>query len=173
MVIVKSKALDKQVAIDREIGRYGDPKQGPTVIVFAGIHGNEPSGIFALKHLFAVLENRKPVFKGFLTSIAGNKPALELGDELFEALLPPCRQLRIRLVERQPPHAVEGIRDINPHTNELRQLSVLSQPEPSSVEYQAVVAIDVEALVLPGDRSALGPHVVDLGEVVVGDTSAH
>ena len=47
MVVVKSKALEKQVAIDREIGSYGDPKQGPTVIVFAGIHGNEPSGIFA------------------------------------------------------------------------------------------------------------------------------
>ncbi len=84
MVVVKSKALDKQVAIDREIGSYGDPKQGPTVIVFAGIHGNEPSGIFALKHLFAVLENRKPGFRGFLTSIAGNKPALEVGERYIE-----------------------------------------------------------------------------------------
>lgn len=84
MVVVKSKALDKQISIDREIGSYGNPKEGPTVIVFAGIHGNESSGIFALKHVLAVLENLKPEFKGFFISIAGNKPALELGERYIE-----------------------------------------------------------------------------------------
>ena len=47
MVLVKSKALASEISIDREIGSYGNPKEGPTIVVFAGIHGNEPSGIFA------------------------------------------------------------------------------------------------------------------------------
>ena len=57
MVLVTSKALDQSVDVDREIGRYGDEQGGPTIVVFAGIHGNEPSGIFALKRIFSDLNN--------------------------------------------------------------------------------------------------------------------
>lgn len=84
MVVVKSIALDQQISVDREIGRYGDPEQGPTLVIFAGIHGNEPSGIFALKHIFSVLENKAPIFKGFFTALAGNKPALEKGERYIK-----------------------------------------------------------------------------------------
>jgi hypothetical protein len=84
MIYIKSKALDQQISVDREIGWYGNTEQGPTVVVFAGIHGNEPSGIFALRHVFSVLDNKKPSFKGFITALAGNKPALELGERYIK-----------------------------------------------------------------------------------------
>ena len=77
--MVKSKALDQEIAVDREIGRFGNGKTGPTIVVFAGIHGNEPSGIFALKDVFSGLENINPKFNGHLIALAGNKPALERG----------------------------------------------------------------------------------------------
>jgi len=77
--MVKSKALDQSVTVDREIGRYGGGKGGPTIVVFAGIHGNEPSGIFALKQLFSDLNTLRPAFKGLIIGLAGNQSALELG----------------------------------------------------------------------------------------------
>lgn len=79
MIWVKSKALDQEIAIEREIGHFGNSKTGPTIVVFAGIHGNEPSGVFALKSIFSTLENIKPEFKGHFIALAGNTPALERG----------------------------------------------------------------------------------------------
>jgi len=84
MILVKSKALDQSVEVDREIGRYGDGKQGPTIVVFAGVHGNEPSGIFALKQVIANLEEKNPQFKGQLIALAGNKLALEKGKRFIK-----------------------------------------------------------------------------------------
>jgi len=53
-------------------------------VVFAGIHGNEPSGIFALKQIFSSLTELNPAFKGHLIALAGNKPALEKGKRYIE-----------------------------------------------------------------------------------------
>jgi Succinylglutamate desuccinylase / Aspartoacylase family len=79
MTLVKFNALDRSVEVEREIGRYGNSVNGPTIVVFAGIHGNEPSGIFALKEVFSDLEKLNPRFEGLLIALAGNKPALESG----------------------------------------------------------------------------------------------
>lgn len=84
MITVKSKALENEVRVQREIGRYGDTTVGPTVVVIAGIHGNEPSGIFALKHVFERMYELHPDFKGNIVALSGNLPALERGERFIK-----------------------------------------------------------------------------------------
>ncbi len=79
MTKVYSKALNEFTEIDRLIGQYRGEQPGPTLIFTAGIHGNEPAGIFALKDVFDKLQSQNISFKGDMFAIAGNLPALEKG----------------------------------------------------------------------------------------------
>ena len=47
------------MATNRLIGKAGTSGEGPTLVVFGGIHGNEPAGVRALKEVFEHL-NSKP-----------------------------------------------------------------------------------------------------------------
>lgn len=79
MILVKSKALDKEIEIDREIGRFGNNRTGPTIVIFAAIHGNEPSGVFALNEIFSALQEINPPFFGQVIALCGNREALKNG----------------------------------------------------------------------------------------------
>ncbi|HEX3036268.1 MAG TPA: succinylglutamate desuccinylase/aspartoacylase family protein [Thermodesulfobacteriota bacterium] len=79
MVRVHSKALNKTLDIERLIGKYTNNTPGPTVICVGGIHGNEPSGIFALKEVLKELQRIELQFKGELIAFAGNLTALSRG----------------------------------------------------------------------------------------------
>lgn len=80
MVEVYSKALNKSIEVDRFIGKIENNSEGPTVVFFGGIHGNETAGVFALKHLF---ENISPdQINGSVYGITGNLRALK-SDQRF------------------------------------------------------------------------------------------
>ena len=49
MIKVYSKALDQSIEVDRLIGQIRGEQPGPTIIFLGGMHGNEPSGVFALQ----------------------------------------------------------------------------------------------------------------------------
>ena len=49
---------------NRIIGNYSSNKKGPLLFVTAGVHGNEPSGVKALKKVFSELEKTKPEIEG-------------------------------------------------------------------------------------------------------------
>ena len=66
-----------QYSIPRIIGTYGGNEYGPLVVVIAGLHGNEPAGVEALKRVFRALHYHQPAFTGKLLGLAGNVPALE------------------------------------------------------------------------------------------------
>ncbi|MFD2036694.1 succinylglutamate desuccinylase/aspartoacylase family protein [Belliella marina] len=70
----------------REIGLY--PTQikpdAPLLVVGAGIHGNEPSGVIALKKVFAELERLDVAMNGNLLGIAGNLMALRTGERYID-----------------------------------------------------------------------------------------
>ncbi|WP_121666547.1 succinylglutamate desuccinylase/aspartoacylase domain-containing protein [Mesonia aquimarina] len=66
--------LNKQ--IPRIIGTYDSKKKGPLLLITAGVHGNEPSGVQALLNVFKELNKTKPVIKGTILGLAGNKKAL-------------------------------------------------------------------------------------------------
>ncbi|WP_024772371.1 succinylglutamate desuccinylase/aspartoacylase family protein [Aquimarina macrocephali] len=80
MVKVYSKALDQFIEIERIIGHIKGSQPGPTLIFIAGIHGNEPAGIFALHKVLNVIKNKKINIKGNIYAISGNLPALARGE---------------------------------------------------------------------------------------------
>ena len=61
----------------RIIGNYSSGNKGPLLFVTAGVHGNEPSGVKALKKVFSELEKTKPKINGRIVGVLGNKAALE------------------------------------------------------------------------------------------------
>ncbi|WP_335965774.1 succinylglutamate desuccinylase/aspartoacylase family protein [Galbibacter sp. PAP.153] len=63
--------------VERIIGTYTSNNPGPLLFVTAGIHGNEPSGVLALQHVFEELNHTKPTINGTLVGVSGNKTALE------------------------------------------------------------------------------------------------
>lgn len=70
--------LPKLESLQRSIGAFTGNKQGPNLIFFGGIHGNEHSGIYALKKVLEDLNQLKPDFRGNLYAISGNLKAIEL-----------------------------------------------------------------------------------------------
>jgi succinylglutamate desuccinylase len=73
-----------QLILERIIGRYTGSEDGPLVICFGAIHGNEPAGVLALERLFSMLgeevvKNPSFKFKGRLLGILGNKQAYSKG----------------------------------------------------------------------------------------------
>lgn len=77
---VKSVALNEQIEIGRIIGEYkSNKKNSPTLIFIGGIHGNEPSGVFALHSVCKKLKPLANKIKANIYAIAGNLGALEKG----------------------------------------------------------------------------------------------
>ncbi len=70
--------------VHREIGHAGGHTPGPTVIVVAGIHGNEPAGVRALQRAFRRIESARISLRGELVGLGGNLPALLAGVRYVE-----------------------------------------------------------------------------------------
>lgn len=64
------------VAEERIVGTFGERGGGSLLLCVAGIHGNEPSGVIALRRVIDRLEERQPAFRGRLVAVAGNLRAL-------------------------------------------------------------------------------------------------
>lgn len=75
MIEVFSKALQETITISRVIGKIEGHQKGATIVFFAGIHGNETAGVFALDKAFKNI-NKKDV-KGNIYGISGNLKALK------------------------------------------------------------------------------------------------
>jgi hypothetical protein len=83
MIEVYSSALDSSIEVERFIGKIKGAHDGPTVIFTGGIHGNEPSGVFALKEVMEKLTPLQDKIHGNIYAISGNLWALER-QERFE-----------------------------------------------------------------------------------------
>lgn len=79
MTNVFSKALHKTIQVNRIIGKIEGSQPGPTLIFTAGIHGNEPSGIFALQQVLEELKEKNTPIHGTIYALSGNLTALEEG----------------------------------------------------------------------------------------------
>jgi hypothetical protein len=77
---VHSKALGQSIEIDRIIGKLSGENEGATIIFTGGIHGNEPSGVFALKQLIDELQPLQDKMNGNIYAISGNLSALQKGE---------------------------------------------------------------------------------------------
>ncbi|SNZ01131.1 succinylglutamate desuccinylase/aspartoacylase family protein [Flagellimonas pacifica] len=72
-----SSQLDEGIKVERMIGRLQGSKNGPTLVFFAGIHGNEHAGVVALKQVMQKLQIDETPIHGEIYAIAGNLKALE------------------------------------------------------------------------------------------------
>ena len=61
---------------ERVIGKYRGDQPGKLFLCVAGIHGNETTGIIALRRVFKSLEELKPSFGGRMIAVAGNLSAI-------------------------------------------------------------------------------------------------
>ncbi len=69
--------------MERIIGRYDEGREGPLVICFGGMHGNEKAGVRAIDLMVKMLEvehitNEKFVFKGRFLGVVGHLEASKL-----------------------------------------------------------------------------------------------
>ncbi|WP_190811054.1 succinylglutamate desuccinylase/aspartoacylase family protein [Flagellimonas sp. S3867] len=69
--------VKQHVLVKRIIGHLQGKNKGPTVVFFAGIHGNEQAGVLALNRVFQNLEQHKSGINGEIYAIAGNLQALD------------------------------------------------------------------------------------------------
>jgi succinylglutamate desuccinylase len=72
------------VAVEREIGRLGRDPSGPLLVVTAGIHGNEPGGVHALRRVFEVLRTRSLPLRGEIVGLSGNCAGLVKGSRFHD-----------------------------------------------------------------------------------------
>ncbi len=75
----RSRALDQEFEVGRMIGEYHGKEEGPVLVFFAGIHGNEPASVIALMRVMQDLKVMKPEIRGSIYAIAGNLNALSKG----------------------------------------------------------------------------------------------
>lgn len=67
----------------RELGRLDQGRAGPTLLVLAGIHGNEQAGLVAVQRVLTELQQHASELRGRLVALAGNLPALATGQRFL------------------------------------------------------------------------------------------
>ncbi len=93
----------------RILGRHDSGRPGPTIVVFGGVHGNEPAGCEAMLRVLARITREGLPLRGQLWALAGNTRALAVGRRYLD------RDLNrrwigediARLVDTGPEQAVE------------------------------------------------------------------
>jgi predicted deacylase len=75
VVLIRSEPLERELETGRLIGDLG-PRGGATVVVTAGLHGNEPSGVFAVHEVLDKIRTSAVPLKGRVVGLAGNLAAL-------------------------------------------------------------------------------------------------
>jgi succinylglutamate desuccinylase len=88
-------------APDHGLGAYDRGNPGPTLVVVAGLHGNEPSGIVAYRRVLDSLQAAEPGFRGRLVGLAGNLEALQIGQRFLDEDLNRIWQHdRVRMIQQ-------------------------------------------------------------------------
>lgn len=70
--------------VSRVIRKLKGAKPGPTILFFGGIHGNEPAGLLAMKHVFEYLSTKEDNLRGTIYGIVGNLRALSQGKRFLD-----------------------------------------------------------------------------------------
>lgn len=91
---------------ERVIGNVDHGRSGPTFLAQAGIHGNEPAGVEALRRVIATLTERAIQVHGRVVACRGNLQALRIGQRFLERDLNRqwLRPTVARLLSQDPEH---------------------------------------------------------------------
>lgn len=87
----------------RRLGRVVGERPGPTLVVVGSLHGNEPSGVYALERVLAALQGRESALAGELVALAGNLEALARGVRFLDRDLNRCwRAEQVAAIRARP-----------------------------------------------------------------------
>ncbi len=84
MIEVNIDSLKTKIEVERLIGSYSGEKTKPTLVFLAGIHGNETSGLYALKKVFNKIKKENIPIEGNVIALSGNLAALKNGERFSE-----------------------------------------------------------------------------------------
>lgn len=103
------------------IGERQGSLPGPLTIISAGMHGNEPAGVHALRRILAGLQSAKLEIKGRFVALAGNLTALRCGLRYIDRDL--NRQWDRQSLERMQSQGLRG------YVEDIEQLELLQDFE--------------------------------------------
>ncbi|MEP4534747.1 MAG: succinylglutamate desuccinylase/aspartoacylase family protein [Cyclobacteriaceae bacterium] len=83
--MTENESTTVSTEFERIIGRIDGSEKGPCLVFFGGIHGNEPSGVLALRKVLDELRSSSMPLKGSMICIAGNLWALKHGKRFHTA----------------------------------------------------------------------------------------
>lgn len=131
--------------VERLVGSYSGNRTGDLILVFAGIHGNEISGVKALREVFVHLERTKPSFHGKVVGLIGNVAAVESGQRFIE------KDLNRNWTPEHVDHLRQtDLRSLQSEDAEARQLLELIDEACRSGDYHNYYFIDLHATSAPG-----------------------
>ncbi len=126
-------------AVPRVLGRAGR-KGGPVLVVFGGIHGNEPAGIRAIRRVWPEIERRADRLRGEVVALAGNRAALREG----------VRFVARDLNRRWTFEGIERVRSADPAglaDEDLEQRAILERLEPVLAHaHEPVTVLDLHSM---------------------------
>lgn len=128
----------------RIIGIYDEQREGPLLVVFGGMHGNEPAGVLALEEIFRVLElepeaNPDFEFRGKIIGIKGNLAAFEQQKRFI------VKDLN-RQFTKENLHRIRNAKDdseLDSEDKELRDIIELVHEEIEAYNPKKVVFLDM------------------------------
>lgn len=129
---------------ERVLGRVHGGRAGPTLICVAGIHGNEPAGVHALRRVLASLSDRAGDMTGHFVALAGNLAALSEGRRFID------RDLN-RAWTNDRLHALRGNGKVDGCVEDQEQLELLAEFDDLLREARgSVYALDLHTTSGPG-----------------------
>ena len=129
--------------IDRVIGRHEGKEGGPLLVVFGGIHGNEPAGVKALNLMFKMLDVepiRDPSFEynGTLLGLIGNCQAYQLKQRFI------TRDLNRIWTDKNAKRILATDKNqLKTEELELREILDLIHAELASRNYSRLIVLDM------------------------------
>ena len=68
----------------RRLGAVRAEVAGPTLLIIAGIHGNEPAGVVAVRRFLESFDATHPGFRGDIVALCGNVAACQSGQRYLD-----------------------------------------------------------------------------------------
>ena len=141
--------------LERQIGIKDDGRPGPLVIITAGLHGNEPGGIRAVREILRSLKDTPT--GGRIIALAGNLGAIQKG------LRHQGQDLnRLWTREHLQPLGGRAPADDTPDERELRALhsTIEAERDAARVKAQRVVLIDLHSTSVDGGAFSVVPDSI-------------
>jgi len=145
----------------RIIGSYTGAERGPLVIVFGGMHGNEPAGHRAIDLMIKMIEvepitNPNFVFKGKILGLIGNIKAKDKGVRFIKEDLNRCwYNTKIEKIKST------GLANLEPEEQEIKEILEIIHNEIKEYKPKKIFVLDLHTTSSKGGIFTIVPNDQD------------